>query len=98
MDIVAIGALHLALTNRHMRPVECHCSLDGMTLTAQLQLRGCFQIGMSGLGVVYRMAGNARDIPQLMSAPLPEEAPPFRMTLQADGILAHSGPRRVLAE
>ncbi|MDH4301248.1 MAG: hypothetical protein OEV51_04150, partial [Nitrospira sp.] len=88
MDIVAIGALHLALTDRQVRPVECHGCLDRMALTAQLELRGRSQIRMAGLRAMDRMARNAGNIPHFMSAPLPEESAAFHMALETDGVLA----------
>ncbi|MDH4081309.1 MAG: hypothetical protein OEU68_16000 [Nitrospira sp.] len=90
MDIVAIGALHLAFTDWHVCPVECHGSLDRMALTAQLELRGRSQIRMAGLRVMDRMAGHTGHIAYFMGASLPEESAAFHVTLETDGVLADS--------
>lgn len=87
---MAIGALHLALTDGQVRPVECHGSLDRMALTAQLELRGRSQIRMAGLRVMNRMAGHAGHITYFMGASLPEESAAFHMALETDRVLADS--------
>lgn len=52
VDVVTIGALHLALADRMVRPIVSRRGRNLMTLAAQLQLSWNVEICLEGLGGV----------------------------------------------